>query len=94
MVQLASIIGRLAQRITPVNAKICLDDDRLVAELPGDVRLSHTDAIVLADMLRSRGVTVAEVFMLDWHEDPVRAPTSGQKIAVYQRLRLLEQSNV
>jgi hypothetical protein len=75
-----------------VNAKIFLDDDQLVAELPGEVRLSHVDAVVLADMLWSRGVTVSEVVMLDWHEDAVRAPTSGQKIAVYQRLRLLEQS--
>lgn len=75
-----------------MNAKIFLDDDQLVALLPGEERLSHVDAICLADMLWRRGVTVSEVEMLDWHEDADRAPTSGQKIAVYQRLRLLEQS--
>jgi len=74
-----------------LNAKIFLDDDQLVAMLPGEERLSHADAICLADMLWTRGVAVTEVEMLDWHEDADRAPTSGQKIAVYQRLRLLEQ---
>ncbi|MYM80780.1 MULTISPECIES: hypothetical protein [Duganella] len=76
----------------PVNAKIFLNDDELVAELPGNVRLSHKDAVCLADLLWSKGVTVSEVVMLDWHEDASRAPLNGQKIAIYQRLRLLEQS--
>ena len=75
-----------------MNAKIFLDDGQLVAELPGEERVSHADAVCLADMLWTRGVTVSEVEMLDWHQDANRAPTSGQKIAVYQRLRLLEQS--
>lgn len=76
-----------------MNAKIFLDDDdQLVAELSGEERLSHADAICLADLLWSRGVTASEVEMLDWHQDADRAPRSGQKIAVYQRLRLLEQS--
>jgi len=75
-----------------VNAKIFLVDDELVAELPGYERLSHPDAVSLADLLWKRGVKASEVQMLDWHEDADHAPTSGQKIAVYQRLRLLEQS--
>lgn len=75
-----------------MNAKIFLDDDQLVAELPGEERVAHADAVCLADILWARGVTVSEVEMLDWHEDADRAPTSGQKIAVYQRLRLLEKS--
>jgi len=50
-----------------LNAKIFLDDDQLVAMLPGEERLSHADAICLADMLWTRGVAVTEVEMLDWH---------------------------
>lgn len=75
-----------------MNAKIFLDKDELVAELPDNVRLSHVDAVCLADLLWSKGVTVSDVIMVDWHEDANRSPLSGQKIAIYQRLRLLEQS--
>jgi hypothetical protein len=84
--------GALTSEGFPVNARIFLKDDQLVAELPFEEHLTHSDAVSLADMLWKRGVKVAEVEMLDWHVDADRAPTSGQKIAVYQRLRLLEQS--
>lgn len=30
--------------------------------------------------------------MIDWHEDVERTPLTGHKTAIYQRLRLYEQS--
>ena len=84
--------GRLAWRIS-LNAKIFLDDDdQLVAELANGVLFSHVDAVCLADWLWNQGVTVSEVLLIDWHEDAERAPLSGQKIALFQRLRLHERS--
>ena len=75
-----------------MNATIYLANDTLVAECGDGLLLSHTDAVQLADLLWANAVTSSEVFMIDWHEDPERAPLSGQKVAVYQRLRLHEQS--
>lgn len=71
---------------------IYLANDILVAEREDGLRLSHTDAVQLADLLWANDVTSSEVFMIDWHEDAERAPLSGQKVVVYQRLRLHEQS--
>jgi len=75
-----------------VRAKIFLDGDFLVGELDDGHRLSHADAESLADLLWTHGVTSAQVLMIDWHQDAARAPMSGQRIAIYQRLRLHEQS--
>lgn len=74
-----------------MKAKIFLDGDLLVAELDG-LRLCHADAVGLADMLWTHRVTSSEVSMIDWHQDADLAPLSGQRIAIYQRLRLHEQS--
>lgn len=75
-----------------MRATIYLANDILVAEREDGLRLSHTDAVQLADLLWANDVTSSEVFMIDWHEDAERAPLSGQKVVVYQRLRLHEQS--
>ena len=71
---------------------IYLSNDILIAESEDGLRLSHADAVQLADLLWANDVTSAEVFMIDWHEDAERAPLSGQKVAIYQRLRLHEHS--
>jgi len=76
-----------------LNAQISLDDDdQLVAELATGMRFSHVDAVCLADWLWQQGVTASEVLITDWHQDKDHAPGSGQRIAVYQRLRLHEGS--
>ena len=75
-----------------MRATIYLANDILVAEREDGLRLSHVDALQLADLLWANDVTWSEVFMIDWHENAERAPLSGQKVAVYQRLRLHEQS--
>lgn len=82
---------RLNKR-TFVRTTIYLTNDILVAEREDGLRLSHADAIQLADLLWENDVTSSEVFMIDWHEDAERAPLSGQKVVIYQRLRLHEQS--
>lgn len=77
---------------TFVRTTIYLANDILVAEREDGLRLSHADAVQLADLLWENDVTSSEVFMIDWHEDAERAPLSGQKVVIYQRLRLHEQS--
>lgn len=74
-----------------VRATIYLANDVLVAQREDGLRLSHADAVQLADLLCANHVTSSEVFMIDWHEDAELAPLSGQKVAIYQRLRLHEQ---
>lgn len=86
-----NITGRLTKR-TFVRTTIYLANDVLVAEREDGLRLSHADAVQLADLLWENDVTSSEVFMIDWHEDAERAPLSGQKVVIYQRLRLHEQS--
>ena len=71
-----------------MRARIYLIDDVLVAECEGGLHLSHADATELADLLWANDVTSEEVSMVDWHEDAERAPLSGHKMAIYQRLRL------
>ena len=85
------ITGRLTKGIL-VKTTIYLANDILVAEREDGLRLSHTDAVQLANLLWENDVTSSEVFMIDWHEDAERAPLSGQKVAFYQRLRLHEKS--
>ena len=75
-----------------MRATIYLTNDILVAEREDGLCFSHADALQLADLLWANDVTSSEVFMIDWHEDAERAPLSGQKVAIYQRLRLHEQS--
>lgn len=74
-----------------MRATIYLANDILVAEREDGLSLSHVDAVQLADLLWANDVTCSEVFMIDWHENAKRAPLSGQKVAIYQRLRLYEQ---
>lgn len=75
-----------------MRAIIHLAEDVLVAEREDGLRLSHADAAQLADLLRVNDVTSSEISMIDWHEDAEHAPLSGHKVAIYQRLRLHEQS--
>ena len=74
-----------------MRATIYLANDILVAEREDGLRLSHADAVQLADLLCENDVTSSEVFMIDWHEDAERAPLAGQKVAIYQCLRMYEQ---
>lgn len=75
-----------------MKARIQLSEDLLIADLENGARLQHADAIQLANLLWANQVTSSEVSMVDWHESSDRAPLSGQRIAIYQRLRLYEQS--
>lgn len=75
-----------------MRARIYFADDMLVAEREDGLCLLHADAVQLADLLWVSNVTSSEISMIDWHEDAERAPLSGQKVAVYQRLRMHEQS--
>ena len=65
---------------TFVRARIYLVDDALVADCESGLRLSHSDATELADLLWTNDVTSEEVSMIDWHEDVERAPLTGHKI--------------
>ncbi|MYM96092.1 hypothetical protein [Duganella vulcania] len=73
-----------------MNALISLDGERLVARLDDGRELKHIDAEALANLLWQIGIRVADVKAVDWHVDFESAPTSGQKIAIYSRLRILE----
>jgi hypothetical protein len=75
-----------------MKAKIHLAGDMLVAKLESGSRLSNIDTNLLADLLWAQNVTASEVTTVDWHEDADRAPLNGQKVAIYQRLRLHERS--
>jgi hypothetical protein len=83
---------RACREGTFVKARIFLADDVLIADCDNGLRLRNADAVQLADLLWANDVTAPEVFMIDWHQDAERAPLSGQRVAIYQRLRLHEQS--
>lgn len=74
-----------------MNALISLDGEGLVARLDDGREVKHMDAEELANLLWQIGIRVADVKAVDWHADVEIAPTSGQKIAIYSRLRLLEE---
>lgn len=74
-----------------MNALISLDGEGLVARLDDGREVKHMDAEELANLLWQIGIRVADVKAVDWHADVEIAPTSGQKIAMYSRLRLLEE---
>ena len=71
-----------------MKARVYLEGTVLYADLENGLRLSHADAVELADQLWTHDVKHDEVSLLDWHEDPDRAPLTGQKIAIHARLRL------
>lgn len=75
-----------------MRARIYYLNNLLVAEREDGLRLSHVDAVQLADLLWVNNVKSSEIYMIDWHEAPEYAPLSGHKVAVFQRLRLHEQS--
>lgn len=77
-----------------MKARIYLANDVLIADLEDGTHVRHLDAVELADLLWGRHVKFSEVTMVDWHENADLAPMSGQKIAIYQRLRLHEQSTL
>ncbi|WP_139178100.1 hypothetical protein [Janthinobacterium sp. OK676] len=73
-----------------MKARIYLADGMICADLENGSQLVHTDAVELADQLWALNVAHDEVRLVDWHEDPDRAPLAGQKIAIHARLRLHE----
>jgi len=73
-----------------MKAKIRLANEMLVAELDDFRQLVHEDAIELAELLWKNGVAASDVTTVDWHQDAQAAPTGGQKVAIYSRLRVLE----
>lgn len=77
-----------------MKAQIYLADGLLVAECQDGILISNADAVQLADLLWAHGVASSDVSILDSHTDPDHAPMSGQKIAIYKRLRRYEQSGV
>lgn len=76
-----------------MNALIILDGEDLVARLDDGRELKHIDAEALANLLWQIGIRVADVKAVDWHADAESAPTSGQKIAIYSHLRMLEEAS-
>lgn len=76
-----------------MKARIFLANGTLYADLENGLRLSHVDAIELADQLWNHSVTHEQLSLLDWHEDPEHAPLAGQKIAIHCRLRLQENGS-
>jgi hypothetical protein len=72
-----------------MKANIRLEDDELVALLEDEREIKHLDAKVLAELLWEQGVNAEDVQAVDWHTHATNAPTSGQKIAIYSRLREL-----
>jgi hypothetical protein len=75
-----------------MKANIRFADGELVAQLDDQRQLKHADAATLAEQLWAYGITASEVSMVDWHTDVGSAPTSGQKIAIYSRLRAYENA--
>lgn len=73
-----------------MRAQIRLADEQLVATLDDSRQLKHIDAVSLAELLWANHVTAGEVSIVDWHENSIEAPTSGQKIAICSRLRAYE----
>lgn len=65
---------------------VTLEGDELVAELPDGRTLADADAVQLADLLLAEGVSANQVQMPDWREGD-RAPSSGQKVALFTRMR-------
>ncbi|TFW18693.1 hypothetical protein [Duganella callida] len=76
-----------------MNALISLDGEVLVARLDDGRELKHIDAEALANLLWQIGIRVADVKAVDWHDDVESAPMSGQKIAIYSHLRMLEEAS-
>jgi hypothetical protein len=75
-----------------MKATIRLDDNELVALFEDNREIKHLDAKVLADLLWAHGITADDVHAVDWRSDATIAPTSGQKIAIFSRLRKLDSA--
>ncbi len=57
-----------------------------MAALPDGRQLRHTDADELAKLLLADGVSADDVRMADWREGE-STPSSGQKLAIWSRMR-------
>jgi hypothetical protein len=73
-----------------MKATLRLADGELVALLEDGRELKNFDAEILAGLLWNSGVSASELEAVDWHTDVMSAPTSGQKIAIFSRLRKFE----
>jgi hypothetical protein len=73
-----------------MKATLRLADGELVALLEDGRELKNFDAERLAGLLWNSGVSASELEAVDWHTDVMSAPTSGQKIAIFSRLRKYE----
>jgi len=89
-----SLLKSLRARALRSKMKACirLVNGELVAELEGNCQLTHIEAVELADQLWQRGIGARDVSAVDWHTDPIGAPTSGQKVALFSRLKALENA--
>ena len=75
-----------------MKANIRFANGELIAEIDDQRQLKHADALALAELLWANGIGASEVSTVDWHTDATSAPTSGQKIAIYSRLRAYENA--
>lgn len=65
---------------------ITREGKQLIARLSGGRVVRHYDAVALADLLLAAGVSADEVQMPDWREGD-GAPSIGERIAIFQRMR-------
>jgi len=65
---------------------ITSESGQLIAHLSGGRVVSHHDAVALAELLLAAGISADDVQMPDWREGD-SAPSTGQRIAIFQRMR-------
>ena len=73
-----------------MRATVRLVNQELVALLEDGRELKNSDAEALAGLLWINGVCASDLQTVDWHTDVTSAPTSGQKVAIFSRLRKYE----
>ncbi|EPB8062598.1 hypothetical protein ACW57B_006762 [Pseudomonas aeruginosa] len=73
--------GELGSSVT-----ITHDGEQLIAHLSGGRVVCRHDAVALAELLLAAGITADDVQMPDWREGD-SAPSTGQRIAIFQRMR-------
>ncbi len=64
-----------------------LDGREIVATFEDGRIIRHGDALTLAALLWAAGVRADNVQIVDWHDDPKRALSGGQKVAIFGYLR-------